>query len=462
MRHVWLERCGALLLPLLFSVLAVRARPKKCTWKDDPDVCRNTRQLITSKGYPAQEYSVVTKDGYILKMHRIPHGREGRGAGRRPVVFLQHGLLCSSADWVINMSHQSLAFILADAGYDVWMGNVRGNTYSRHILFPRRSKRFWDFSFDQMAAIDLPTMIDFVLRRSLKTKLFYVGHSQGTMILFALLASKPRYNRKASTERGADLVIEEHGKFIGISEDRSICEMTIFVSSIRMVSCCPLPIFFQIRLFCALGPVTTVTYITSPARLLAPLANDIDRMFATFGHYDFLQTNDFMKNVAVTTCKRRATRAMCGDTIFRLTGLTERSINVTRMPVIISHLPAGTSVKNMVHFAQLIQQKRFQKFDYGPRKNWIIYGQRRPPEYDLSRVVAPVALFYSLNDWFCNLKDIRLLIWRLPNIVLKYRVPDRKFTHLDFTLGVGARRQVYEPMMRLMARYRLRPLRAEE
>ena len=31
-------------------------------------------QLIASKGYPVQEYTVQTADGYLLGVQRIPHG----------------------------------------------------------------------------------------------------------------------------------------------------------------------------------------------------------------------------------------------------------------------------------------------------------------------------------------------------------------------------------------------------
>lgn len=106
--------------------------------------------MIRRRGYPAEEHgNVQTPDGYLLDMHRIPHGRGNGHITNKPVVFLMHGLLCSSADWVNMGPDKSIAYQLADAGYDVWMGNARGNTWSRkHItLNPNRDSDFWEFRF---------------------------------------------------------------------------------------------------------------------------------------------------------------------------------------------------------------------------------------------------------------------------------------------------------------------------
>ena len=88
--------------------------------KAEPETNLKVLQILTYWDYPGEEHHVITKDGYNLTIHRIPHGRNN--SATKGVVFLQHGLLCSSADFILNLPTESLGFVLADEGYDVWMG----------------------------------------------------------------------------------------------------------------------------------------------------------------------------------------------------------------------------------------------------------------------------------------------------------------------------------------------------
>lgn len=151
--------------------------------------------LISAEGYTVEQHETVTPDGYVLTMFRIP-GSPANAS--RPVVFLQHGLLCSSTDWLVLGAGNSLAYLFADAGYDVWLGNARGNTHSRrHVtLDPARDAKFWNFSWHQIGLYDLPAMIDYALQVTGEAALHYVGHSQGTTAFFVMTSLRPEYNGK--------------------------------------------------------------------------------------------------------------------------------------------------------------------------------------------------------------------------------------------------------------------------
>lgn len=58
-------------------------------------------EIIASNGYKPEAHWVLTEDGYKLAVHRVAN--PGRKA-----VLLQHGLLSSSADWVVMGKGHSL------------------------------------------------------------------------------------------------------------------------------------------------------------------------------------------------------------------------------------------------------------------------------------------------------------------------------------------------------------------
>ncbi|KAL3229010.1 Sterol esterase TGL1 [Nakaseomyces bracarensis] len=148
-------------------------------------------------GIEVEDHLVRTEDDYILTLHRIPP-RPGTANGK--TVYLHHGLLMCSDVWVCNMErHRNLPFVLHDLGFDVWMGNNRGNKYSTaHLYKQPRSKAFWDFSIDEFAFFDIPNSIQFVLDRCKVDQLICIGFSQGSAQMFAALSISEELNKKVS------------------------------------------------------------------------------------------------------------------------------------------------------------------------------------------------------------------------------------------------------------------------
>ncbi len=100
---------------------------------------RDFGELCDIYGYSYEEHVVLTKDGYLLGLHRLP-SRKGEKKKRpgtttgKPVVYLHHGLLMNSEVWVCHTDpDRSLPLVLVENGYDVWLGN---NRYMVHSFMP--------------------------------------------------------------------------------------------------------------------------------------------------------------------------------------------------------------------------------------------------------------------------------------------------------------------------------------
>ncbi|KAL5611601.1 hypothetical protein BROUX41_000815 [Berkeleyomyces rouxiae] len=149
-------------------------------------------------GLDTETIYVQTADGFILELwhvfdprHHSPMPTEGSDPasasfapsqsqrGDKYPVLLLHGLLQSSGTFCVN-DDRSLAFSLAKAGYDVWLGNNRCGFHPRHASLNPGDSRMWAWDIREMATLDLPALVDGVLRRCGYATLGLVCHSQGT------------------------------------------------------------------------------------------------------------------------------------------------------------------------------------------------------------------------------------------------------------------------------------------
>jgi lysosomal acid lipase/cholesteryl ester hydrolase len=258
--------------------------------------------------------------------------------------------------------------------------------------------------FDQHALIDLPTMLTRVIDVTGHKRLFYVGHSQGTIMGFA-----------------------------GFTANQSLAA--------------------HIKVFFALAPVTTVHYIKGPITLLSPFAGFFAYLLDKLGAGEFLPNDKMVDIFADIFCSWDKDDAdACRDVLFLFCGFDPANINTTRLPVYLSHNPAGTSVKNVVHYNQEYVSGKFRKFDYGRDGNMAQYGVPSPPPYNVTELSIPTAIFTGGNDWLADPQDVKNLIPKISHVMINHTYV-ASYEHLDFIWGLNAPELIYSVIMKLARKY---------
>lgn len=204
-----------------------------------------------------------------------------------------------------------------------------------------------------------------------------------------------------------------------------------------------------VKPFIALAPVTTVAHIRSPIRYIAKTPFVLSFIRSRGGR--FMPSTQIMKLLG-SACPA-GLQPLCTNLIFVLVGYNAEQLNEDRLPVYLSHTPAGTSAWNIVHFGQNYLSGKFQCFDHGSdKKNLDVYGQSNPPVYDLAKITNKhIALFSSLNDWLAPPEDVHTLKHTLTVPLLEdHVVPNPKWNHLDFIWGKDAGEVIYKRVIELL------------
>ncbi|KAF8248100.1 alpha/beta-hydrolase [Wilcoxina mikolae CBS 423.85] len=379
------------------------------------DLC----ELWNDGSYRIEEHVVQTGDGYLLGLHRIVkkteeevnrvhsrvragRGGEGsvRGNGGKKVVYLHHGLLMNSEVWVCLLDkEQCLPFVLAEKGYDVWLGNNRGNKYSKKsIHHSSNSAKFWDFSIDDFAFHDIPDSINYILETTDQPSLSYIGFSQGTAQAFATLSIHPKLNDK-------------------------------------------------IDVFIALAPAMSPAGLSNTI-VDALMKSSPNLMYLFFGRKSILSSTTFWQSILYPPIFVRVID-LAMDFLFEWKC---SNIPLNQKLAAYTHLYSYTSVKSVVHWFQIIRNRSFQMYDddiqTGITASFSNRSFYKVAKFPTRNITAPIVLVYGGCD---SLVDIKVMLKELPPHTIARRVDH--FEHLDFLWGHDVEKIIFPHVLDALAKY---------
>ncbi|XP_020098669.1 uncharacterized protein LOC109717345 [Ananas comosus] len=369
---------------------------------------RTCEDVISELGYPYEAIRVVTDDGYVLLLERIPR------RDSQKVVYLQHGILDSSMGWVSNGVVGSPAFAAYDQGYDVFLGNLRGLVSREHVDKNISSRKYWKYSLNEHGTKDVPAIIEKI--HEIKTselsknhqpvteddaannqpyKLCAVCHSLGgaAMLMYVItrrMDSKPH--------RLSRLILLSPA---GFHEDSTIL-FTIVEKLVLLIG----PI---------LAPVVPGLYI--PTRFFRMLLNKLARDFHNYPALGGL------------------VQTLMG---YVVGGDSSNWVGVLGLPHYNMYDMPGVSFYVALHLAQIKRARKFIMYDYGSASaNMEAYGSPEPLDlgerYNL--IDIPVDLVAGIKDRVIRPSMVKkhFKLMKRAGVAVSYN--EFEYAHLDFTFS---------------------------
>ncbi|XP_017769434.1 PREDICTED: gastric triacylglycerol lipase-like [Nicrophorus vespilloides] len=369
----------------------------------DPMISATVPEMIIGYGYGFEEFQVITKDGYVLS---LMHLSRNNSKSTKATVLLLHGAAGSSAYFVDKGPKVSLAFRLHDRNFDVWLGNFRGNLYSKsHKSYDTDDSEFWNYSMHEIGIYDIPAMLETVVAKTDGRKVFVVGHSMGGTSSVIYSSLRPEH-------------AEKHVKAF---------------------------VFMAISVFFT-GIESTIKEITPYVRYF--------HIFQRFGDSLgirglALNEDEGMKIIAELALNVPMYRRMYMAVLDSLFGYDPEMFYEPTFPTFLSHNPSAVSLKILIHYAQLIQEKvKFQQFDYGSSENLKIYNQSKPPQYPIENINKFIYILVGERDTLVTIKSCKMFYDLLKEGMRKFEVVPG-FNHLHFVYGKDLH-VAYDPLIHFL------------
>lgn len=206
-----------------------------------------------------------------------------------------------------------------------------------------------------------------------------------------------------------------------------------------------------IKPFIALAPVVTGSHCKSPIRHLSNIITSIPNPLLEKMSGRFMPENAILKFLVrgIPTI----TTPIVNNLNSIVHGHSPDQLDLKNLTHFGEYFPAGTSSKNIVHFAQVAKSAKFRKFDYGKEKNLELYLAESPSEYCLEDITNPnIALIYGANDLLAPPEEVEWLRKHLKvKPILDVEIEDKKWNHVDFVIGKDVGKYVNAKIVKLLS-----------
>ena len=326
-------------------------------------------------------------------------------------------------------SNRSLAFMLANNGFDVWLSSTRGvdennqgflgeaavekllerrhleqqrrnMTYGEFELMRKRTKAsYWAFTLDDQITHEMPSQILTILNITGAQKITLVGYSNTAMTTLAMLSVRQDIAPHVDATVSIAPVVY-YSKLSGWFK--------LVAGELMQL----IPKTLDAELFVSNSMAALLRRLTT--RLCTPLP------------------------VRYTVCK------FIFDSIF---GSSNQFMTNLELPF-FSHTFRPTSWKCMGQHLQIIKTHKLAKFDYGKKLNLRYYNSPTPPLYNISKINPAVQIGLvagDLDSWAnpATLDEIRRTLNKPPAFDLRIR----EYNHVDLTAAFDVDVRVNLPVL---------------